>query len=339
VDNSISNQVGVRVSQRLIDFGDAKLARREASANRDAAGEDVNQARLDAALGTALAWLDHSEAKAQIERTQDRERFFQEQLDAVDAALEQGGATRTERATVASQLADAEGFGLELTFRRDRAATELRIDTQSQTVPCTDPQSVSRMALRVPTAELAAARALSNNPRLQALRDRAEASESASKRQKRARLPVISVVATGSYASFNRFENFEFRDRVGVDVSVPLYSGGALRAQSRQGEARASVARNQLLDAERRIEENARIARQRIESLQRRLRARTEFEYQTRLQFEAAEIERTAGTQTLRELVEIRLEYETASLQRIRTQYDIYREQLALLALSGDLLG
>jgi len=63
--------------------------------------------------------------------------------------------------------------------------------------------------------------------------------------------------------------------------------------------------------------------------------SRQDVEEQTRLQFEAAQIEQKAGAKTLRDLVEIRLEYEQAGFQRIRTKYDLMREQLQLLTLTG----
>jgi len=69
--------------------------------------------------------------------------------------------------------------------------------------------------------------------------------------------------------------------------------------------------------------------------LQSQLLSRQDVEEQTRLQFEAAEIEQKAGAKTLRDLVEIRLEYEQAGFQRIRTKYDLMRQQLQLLTLTA----
>jgi outer membrane protein TolC len=91
------------------------------------------------------------------------------------------------------------------------------------------------------------------------------------------------------------------------------------------------------LDAERRLKENTEITVRRIKSLEKQLRARLEVEKQTRLQFEAAEIEQAAGTRTLRELIDIRLEFEQAGLEVIRTRYDSLRQRLQLLALTAQL--
>jgi len=65
------------------------------------------------------------------------------------------------------------------------------------------------------------------------------------------------------------------------------------------------------------------------------LNTRIEVERQTRLQFEAAEIEAGAGTITYRDLVELRLEFEQAGLARIRTTYDLEQQKLVLRSLTG----
>ena len=338
VDNSVSNQVGIRASQRIIDFGDAKYARRSALANVEASLEDTRQAKLQAALETGLSWLELRESREQIELTKARRDYFSRQVEAVDRALEQGGATRTERASVASQLADAEGFVLELEFRRDRAKTQIMIDTGRAGNPCSGDEFLETKTLPLESKAFATDLALSNNPQIIALRKRSDALEADRKRQSRSRLPIVDLVATGSYSSFNRFDNFEFRDRVGVDISVPIYSGNALQAGDKRARARLSVSQNQTLNIERQLEENIEISIRRIKSLGKQLETRQEVEKQTRLQFEAAEIEQGAGTQTLRDLVDIRLEYEQAGLQTIRTRFDLMRERLSLMSLTSQIL-
>jgi len=336
VDNSVSNQFGLRASQRILDFGDAKYARRAARANVDASAEDTRQASTQAALETGLSWLELRESTEQIKLTRARRDYFLRQVSAVDEALSQGGATRTERASVASQLADAEGFVLELEFRHDRARTQLNIDTGRIANPCSSETQLAEDTLRLENVAFATDLALSSNPQIAALRKRADALEAERRRQSRARLPVIDLVATGSYSSFNQFEDFDFRDRVGVDVSIPLYSG-ALKAGNQRARAQLSIAQNQTLNIERQLREDVDIIIRRIKSLSNQLQTRQEVEKQTRLQFEAAEIERGAGVRTLRDLIDARLEYEQAGLQTIRTRFDIMRERLTLLSLTAQL--
>jgi outer membrane protein len=179
---------------------------------------------------------------------------------------------------------------------------------------------------------------LDKNPSIKALGKRADSFEAIRKREQRSRLPIIDIVATGSYSSIGGFDQFEFRDRIGVDVSVPLYAGNAIGARNQRASARQAIARGRVLDAERQLRKDVSIGYRRILSLKSQLKSREDVEQQTRLQFEAAEIEQKAGTKTLRDLVEIRLEYEQAGFQRIRTKYDLMRQELQLLTLTAGTL-
>jgi len=76
VDSSISNQIGVRASQRLFDFGDSKYARQAANAGFEASLEDTRQAQLQAAQRTGFSYLEFVEAEEQIELTNRRRDYF-----------------------------------------------------------------------------------------------------------------------------------------------------------------------------------------------------------------------------------------------------------------------
>ena len=341
IDSSISNQLGVRASQRVFDFGDSKYAREAANSGFEASLQDTRQAQLQAAQRTGFSYLEFVEAQEQIEVSKRRHDYFSQQLLAVDNLLSRGAATRTERASVASQLADAEAFVLELKFRQEQALTQIQIDTGTSSPLCQSKSTQSiikqRMAL-LQSPETAAQIALDKSPNIQALDKRADSQDAIRKREKRSRLPIINIVATGSYSSVGGFDQFEFRDRIGVDVSVPLYSGNAIGARNQRASARHAIARGRVLDAERQLRKDVSIGYRRILSLESQLMSRQEVEKQTRLQFEAAEIEQGAGAKTLRDLIEIRLEYEQAGFQRIRTKYDLMRQQLQLLTLTAEIL-
>ena len=338
IDSSISNQVGVRASQRVFDFGDSKYARQAATFGFEASLEETRRAKLQASQQTGLSYLALIEAEEQIELTKRRRDYFARQLSAVDSLLSRGAATRTERASVASQFADAEAFVLELNFRKEEATTQVQIDTGSSAPLCATSATQSLLKQRfagLQNPELASQIAIDKNPEIKSLEKRAESLEAVRKREKRSRLPIIDVVATGSYSSIGGFDQFAFRDRIGVDISVPLYSGNAIGARNQRASARHAVARGQVLDAQRRLRKDVSIGYRRTLSLEAQLMSRLNVEEQTLLQFEAAEIEQKAGAKTLRDLVEIRLEYEQAGFQRIRTKYDLMRQQLQLLTLTA----
>ncbi|MEL7485675.1 MAG: TolC family protein [Pseudomonadota bacterium] len=341
VDGVIQNQVGVRASQRLLDFGDAKYARLEARRNIDASTNDIRASRIEAKLDAGFAYINILDADARLAATKERSAYFENQLNAVEAALAGGGATRSERADVAAQFADAQAFELELRFLKEQAQTRLLLDIGAPPTVCS-PESVEMSAetlfASVGSIEDAVADALANSPNIRALENRTDAFEAARKRESRARLPVISVVGLAAYSSTGSNGNFELQDRVGIDVSVPLYTGAALSARSGRAAARRALANGEANAARRRLEEDVSILYRRILSMKAQLIRRTRVEDEARKQFEAAQIEFDNDARTLPDLVEIRLEYENASLRRIALRFDLLRQQLELLALTARLV-
>lgn len=341
VDSGVSNQAGLRASQRVFDFGDAKYARRSAQSNYEASVEDTKQARIAAALETGQTYLELLEAEEQIALTSRRRDYFAQQLTAIDRLLDLGAATRTERAAVASTLADAEGFSLELEFRRESALAQVQIDTETRSPHCEagfgDAPLLTARFAQLQNEESAAQMAILNNPNIRALDKRADGLEADKQREQRSRLPIIEVVATGAYSSLGGFDQFGFQERVGLNVTVPLYAGNAISASRKGAGAREYIARSRVLDAKRELRKGMSISYRRIASLEKQLVARRDVEAQTLLQFEAAEQEQKAGTQTLRDLIEIRLEYEEAGLQVISTRYELERQRLNVLAATAAL--
>ena len=340
IDSAIQNQVGISASQRIIDFGDARLARQAASHSVNAAEFDTKQIEVESAAGIGVIMLDLMEAGEAIAFTENRRAYFQDQLDAIEAVLNVGGATISERAEVAAQLANARAFFLELQFRRDRAATRFLIESGSETPIC-EPLSVEAEFRALNTSsdsvEAFVERAVTQAPELQALRSRVQTLEANRKREARARLPVISIVGSVAYSSVGSAGNFELQERVGLDVSVPIFTGNALKARSQRAGARKAEASGRVADFRRQLEEDVRISYRRTLSLQAQLITRQDFEDRSRELFEFATIEYEAGTRTLPELIDARLEYEQAGLQRINAKFQYLREQLILATLTAEL--
>lgn len=338
VDSVVSNQFGVQVSQRIYDFGQAKFTRRSAELISRASREDTRNVRVNTARDTGLYYLQRLQAIEEIEFTQRRRNYFANQLKIMDELLPEGGATRSERANIAARLAEAEGYELDLLFVRERAEARLESRTGVTVNFCADLDETTPQFVGPELID----QALDRNPGLRALEYRAEGLEADRKRQKRSRWPAIDVVATGAYSSYNtglgNDDDFRFTDRIGVDVSVPLYSGNAIRATNQRAAARQAAAEAEVLEAKRELAESLSILLRGIESLRARLAAFEEAEAQNRIRFETAEDERVEGLRTLSSLIEIRLEYEEAGLQRIQAKYELERQKLQLRALADQLI-
>ena len=337
VDSGVSNQVGARASQRLFDFGDAKYARLAANLDLEARRYQADFEANSAIAQTALAILKLQQVSAQQALTIERRDFFSAQSDATNRLLNEGGATITEAANVASRLAETDAFNLELQFQKERAQTEIESNVQSSLPICNHKLNVEKLApnsLSLFAEGAAIDMAMANNPNLKALEKRSENLDALNERQKRNRLPVLEVVGTSSYSSFNGFDDFDFRNRVGVDISVP-FIGGTLKSETQRTAARLNISRAESNRAEKELEKQIKITVKRIRSLEAQLPQLKIIEQQLFIQFEAAQKEQLIGTKTLSDIIDTRLEYEQAGLRRINGEFELEREKLMLLDDTG----
>lgn len=334
--NAIDNQVGLRASQRLWDFGDARYAREAANSRVGAAEQTQLSVEADAARRVALSYISALEAYERKGVTSEREDYFRRQLLALETALAIGGATRSEVAEVAARLAEAEAERFEIEFQIEQSTLQVATDVNQSVSLCYD-----RSPVLPDTAEgfsdMETDLALITNPDIEAARKNLGSLKADQERAKRERLPVIDVVAIGSYAYLDQFNTWEFRDRIGIDVSVPIFSGSALNARSQAADAEVARARADLIRQRRQLREDILITRRRALSLYAQSVRRASVEDRKLEQFEAAEIEFDAGLKTLPDLVEDRLDYEEARLELIRVKYALLVERLNLLALTGQL--
>jgi len=117
-------------------------------------------------------------------------------------------------------------------------------------------------------------------------------------------------------------------------VSVP-FAGGTLKSDAQRAGARLNLSLAERSRAERELEERIKIALKRVRSLEAQIPQFKIIEQQMFIQFEAAQTEETIGTKTLSDIIDIRLQYEEAGLRRINGEFDLEREKLTLLAMTG----
>lgn len=331
----IENTLGLRASQRIYDFGVSRLDRQAAESLVDARRFSIDSAETSAALDTADAYIGLVEIEARLTITANREAFFRRQFTATEAALELGAATRADLAEIAARLAEASADRLELTFERDRLSTALSSDVGEVVRPCaaTDirPNSdgISSIIDRVDAA-------LQNNSELQVLSAEIDAQDAAVERATRNRLPAIDLVGVASYAYDDRVGQWEYRDRIGIDVSVPLLSGNGLDADRRRAGADLATRRSEREAFRRDLIEAVEVSSRRLLSLEAQLARRQDVVDRQADQFAAAEAEFEAGVRTLPELVEDRLELEAARLQAVTIEFSLARERINLSALTGE---
>jgi outer membrane protein len=336
--SQIDNQIGLRLSQRVLDFGDARLARESALADLDRRGFDVQDQQIVAAITVATAYLARLEADAMIAVIRDRRGYFQRQQAAVGELLERGGATRAERAQIAAQLAEAEADVLELNFQASSATTRIVEYTGLNQVLCDQSAANATMTDRLrglDSIDAVIDHALQHNPQIGARRSAIGSLEARRERERRARMPVVDVVGIVSYTYDNGREDWDLRDRVGVDVSVPLLSGDSIGAGQDRVAAQLSQEEYGLRALQRGLREEVEITFRRTISLEAQLIRREMVASSQGDYFDAISGEFEFGLGTLPDLIDARLAYERAMLDVVSARFSLLRQKLSLMRLTA----
>lgn len=340
VDSALQNQIGLRASQRVFDFGDARFARQAARFSQTASRYATEEAKNEAALQTGVAALNSLEAQARIEISKERASYFERQLRSLDELLADGGTTITERASIASRLAEARAIIVELQLQQEQALQRVEIDTGLMSPVCDTRKQASylRSALGVfPDVEAAIENAFANNPANKALQSRLRSEAALVRRQRAQRFPVIEVVAISAFSTTGPLQDLNQQNRVGLDVSLPLYSGGAQSARISRASAEEAAASARLAENQRELRLDISASYTRISSLSELLERRSDVVEQSRIRFEAANTQFDFGALALPELIEARIEFENAQRDAVVTQFDLLRQYLELLGLTAQL--
>ena len=336
--SQIENQVGLRISQRLWDFGDSRYAMEAANSTIEQRTFELRAQERAASGRLADAYLTHLEAEAMMDVIVDRRAYFERQRASVEALLSTGGATRADNAQIAAQVAQAEADVLELRFMRDRAATRIREYTGYAPDAFCDAEAsgedLERALRGIASINDAVDMTLSQNPGLAAQAEAVRVLDAQRERARRGRLPVVEAVGIASYVYDDFSETWDARDRIGVDLSMPLYTGEALQARNERAIARMEQEESGLRSLQRELREQAEIAFRRTISLQAQLIrreavARSQFEY-----FDAISGEFELGLGTLPDLIDARLGYERAELDVISARFSLLRQRLELMSLT-----
>ena len=341
VDSQFENQFGIRASQRLFDFGDTSRATRAADERIEAKQQAIEAAENDATLEVGLHYIEWMEAEQLLEVTGERAAYFRDKKNVLENAIEIGGATVAEVAEVTAELAIAEADRLDLELAKSNAAAALTWTLGAGSTPCMNGLAIAEGLFEsVPgsaSIDEWVITATGNNPTVESLKREASGLQIEAQRKARARLPKIDLVGTVSYAGNSEFGEFEYRDRIGVDVSVPLLSGSSINAKAREARSDAARASNELALLKRDLSLKLEQAYREVLILDAKTQQREAVLNARQAELEAVQSEFEAGVTTLSQQIESRLEYELAATTAIQTRIELLRTKLRLVWLSGGL--
>lgn len=246
--------VGEATAAYTLFDGGARGARIEASqADRGAAAAEVERARAQLIGGVASTYLRVLGNHEVLEAHRQRLAALESEESRVRALLEQGQAPELHlmRAQAALEAARAEAVGA----RSELETAELELARLLDVPPVMTarerllPVALSPASGPVPPRQAALDRVHSSNPRVAAAERAAAAAEAGVSVARSAHWPTLD--AFGSYWERGGGEtDFQGEWSAGLKVSVPVFTGGAVRSRVARAEAGSRAARERVRQAE-----------------------------------------------------------------------------------------
>ena len=212
----------------------------QARAQTTAARHDLARARNELALRTASTYIDVLHADEQIQAARTKARLLQLQEEAATRVFQQGYGTRTEIDEAQARLSQTEAELRQLESMRTHALAQL-----SLIAGVLEPQPLTRSMVELPHLPSLAQwieRGQQDNPDIQLGRMKLEAALLEIRKSSAGHWPTLDLVAQ---VSDSRNENIQYptvsylNKQIGVQLTVPLLSGGITQSMVRQAQAQA----------------------------------------------------------------------------------------------------
>ena len=341
-NNSSDNEVGIRLQQNLFNFGAFKLSQLGANEQLKASEHNISQIKETVAQEIATAYLELLRSTAIVTIAQNQENYYREDALTADRRLDGQIITLSDASQIKANYALATSQRIDAVLSRDQAKSRLEILLDLK-FEC--PSSVSayfaetEAFLNEETLDSLVSQALSNAPALKRSRSRTNAARASSEESNRAGLPVVSLTGFVSFEEDTRrnssfqLEDFVRREeRIGINITSQLFSGGQNRARQHDARARLRGAKSDAASVRASIEDSVTRAWIRVQSQKNAQVALADATANLKTQLDATKLEYDAGRRTLSEVVRAaEAYYETAS-QASNLRYQYYNNLMLLRA-------
>ncbi|MBD3896435.1 TolC family outer membrane protein [Halomonas sp. ML-15] len=241
---------GFTLSQPLFDAA-AFAQYREGKARAEAAGLTLERARQALAVRVLQAYTEALYAEEEVALVRAHGRALEEEAERSRRFVEGGEGTRTDQMEIEAQRRLVEAQLIEAEDRWQDARNALAVlighPPAAELAPLSD--AALMQAPDLPPLEEWRERAVAHNPELAAQRSLLEATRQQRNQQRAGHLPSVRLVARSQITDSNAENQVGQRydtDSIGVEVQVPLYVGGRVRAASRQASDTLEQARFEL---------------------------------------------------------------------------------------------
>ncbi len=328
---------GVSVSQLVTDFGRTRNLSSGAKSQVKAAAQGAEASREQVLLNVEANYLATLQAQAVLDvakQTLDSRKLLVEQVTALarnqlkselDVSFAEVSLEQAELLIQKSQ-GDVDGAMASLSAALGRKDTGAFIldDDHRQAGPPPDLSSLVSTALR-------------QRPDLLDIQYQRDAAQSLAYAEKDANYPTLSAVGVlgNSFA-----EDVHLPDKyaaAGVQLSVPIFEGGALIARQRQAEIRAQVASEALREAENNVVRDVHLALVAAQTAYQRLSTTRQLLKHATEAFNLAQARYKVGSSSIVELSDAQLNQTFAAIALANAEYDTRLQEAVLDYQTGAL--
>jgi len=315
-------------------------ALRQAEAQGIEGDAALEQVRQELAGRLAQAYFELLLAEDQIALVQAQTAAHTAQLDAAQKMLAAGSGVRTDIDEARSRLDLDAALALEADQQRALSKRRLR-QLVGENFGAISPVDVERLRRTPPHAGMLdewITLADQRSPELQVLRARRDAVRAEVEKSRARHLPTLDVVAQYSRGLSDQINSPNFGSRItsiGLQLNVPLFSGGGIDAAVRQAQARLLQSEEGMAAA--RLDLSLRLHREhrgvsegllRVNALEQAVKSSEQLVLSSRRSF-------AAGARTTLDVLNAEQQLATSRRDLSRTRYDVLLSLVRLQTLAG----
>jgi len=323
----------------------ANLAQyRQAEAQVAGADLTLDKERQNLATRVAGAYFDVLAAQDQLRFAAEQKKTYYEQWQRAVVMLDKGAGTRTDRDETKARYDGVVAQEIDAANAVDLAERTLAsITGQPVAAAALAPLDERRLPLEAPTPasfDEWVALAENSNPELASLRYGIETYSQEVDKQRSGHLPTLDFIAQRSYSASETVSIIGSQyntDLVGIQVSIPLFSGGAVLSAERQALAGLERARQQYEAGKRQMTLNLRREFNNVTQGIVKIRALEEAFKSAKLALASTEMGVNAGTRNTLDVLYARQQVFSAQRDLGKGRYDYVVARLRLKAAAGTL--
>jgi outer membrane protein len=318
----------------LYDGGASVLAREAAKETVLATRQQLISIEQSVLLRAVQAYLNVVAAREVVSLRQNNLRLLQQELQAAQDRFDVGEVTRTDVAQAEASLAQARS-GLATAQGELLQANEEYRNVVGRAPGALNP--LPRLPQINRSVDDARAFAVRTHPDLRAAQHQVAAAELNIDRAEASLNPRVTANARLGVSDSTRGNDFTRSGSVGIQLSGPIYQGGALSSSIRRAMATRDAQRGNLLEVRRTVSQNVGNAYAALSSQRASLDASEERIRAARIAFEGVREEASLGARTTLDVLDAEQELLDAETSRIAAEANVYIAAYAVLQSVGRL--